>query len=131
MTFYKSVIEKNKLTTIKGDKKMKNMMDMVGMIKKAQAVQTQMAAVQNKMENTEFTGLAANGAVEVVLTGKLTPVKVKLDKSVVNPDDVETLEDLILVAMTNAKERADDASDKAFESIKKSLNLPDNFELPF
>ena len=66
---------------------MKNMMDMVGMIKKAQAVQTQMAAVQNKMENTEFTGLAANGAVEVVITGKFVPVKIKLDKSVVNPND--------------------------------------------
>jgi DNA-binding YbaB/EbfC family protein len=101
------------------------------MVKKAQAVQTQMAAVQNKMENTEFTGTAANGAVEVIMTGKLVPVSVKLDKSVVNPDDIETLEDLIIVAMKNAKEKADDASDKAFESIKKSLNLPENFELPF
>ena len=110
---------------------MKNMMDMVGMIKKAQAVQTQMAAVQNKMENTEFTGLAANGAVEVVITGKFVPVKIKLDKSVVNPNDIETLEDLIIVAMKNAKDRVDDASDKAFESSKKGLNLPDNFELPF
>ena len=107
------------------------MMDMVNMVKKAQAVQTQMAAVQNKMENTEFTGTAANGAVEVTMTGKLVPVSVKLDKSVVNPDDIETLEDLIIVAMKNAKEKADDASDKAFEIIKKSLNLPENFELPF
>ena len=110
---------------------MKNMMDMVNMVKKAQAVQAQMAAVQNKMENTEFTGQAANGAVEVVMTGKLVPVSIKLDKSVVNPDDIETLEDLIIVALKNAKDSADDASDKAFESIKKSLNLPDNFELPF
>ena len=83
------------------------------------------------MENTEFTGLAANGAVEVVMTGKLVPISIKLDKSVVNPEDIETLEDLILVAMKNAKDRADDASNKAFESIKKSLNLPENFELPF
>lgn len=110
---------------------MKNMMDMVTMVKKAQAVQTQMAAVQNKLENTEFTGIAADGAVQAVITGKLVPVSVKLDKSVVNPDDVETLEDLILVALKNAKERADDAADKAFESVKKNLNLPDNFELPF
>ena len=110
---------------------MKNMMDMVTMVKKAQAVQTQMAAVQNKLENTEFTGIAADGAVQAVVTGKLVPVSVKLDKSVVNPDDVETLEDLILVALKNAKERADDAADKAFESVKKNLNLPDNFELPF
>ena len=110
---------------------MKSMMDMVSMVKKAQAVQTQMAAVQNKLEKTEFTGLAADGAVQVVVTGKLAPVSVKLDKSVVNPEDVETLEDLIVVAMNNAKDKADDAAEKAFESIKKSLNLPDNFELPF
>ena len=102
---------------------MKNMMDMVSMVKKAQAVQTQMAAVQNKMENTEFTG--------VTMTGKFVPTSIKLDKSVVNPDDVETLEDLLLVAMKNAKTKIDDASDKAFDSIKKSLNLPENFELPF
>ena len=110
---------------------MKNMMDMVGMMKKAQAVQSQMAAVQNKMENTEFTGLSADGAVEVVMTGKFVPVKIKIDKKVVDPEDVETLEDLLLVAMKNAKDKVDDASDKAFESIKKSLNLPDNFQLPF
>ncbi len=110
---------------------MKNMMDMVSMVKKAQAVQTQMAAVQNKMENTEFTGLAADGAVQVTMTGKFVPTSIKLDKSVVNPDDVETLEDLLLVAMKNAKTKIDDASEKAFDSIKKSLNLPENFELPF
>ena len=110
---------------------MKNMMDMVSMVKKAQAVQTQMAAVQNKLENTEFTGTAADGAVQVVLTGKLVPVSVKIDKTVANPDDVETLEDLVLVALKNAKDQADDAADKAFDSIKKNLNLPDNFELPF
>ena len=110
---------------------MKNMMDMVSMVKKAQAVQTQMAAVQNKMEKTEFTGVAADGAVQVTVTGKLAPVSIKLDKAVVNPDDVETLEDLIMVAMKNAKSNADEAADKAFESIKKSLNLPDNFEFPF
>ena len=55
---------------------MKNMMDMVSMVKKAQAVQSQMAAVQNKLEKTEFTGLAADGAVQIVVTGKLAPVAV-------------------------------------------------------
>ena len=110
---------------------MKNMMDIMGMMKKAQAVQSQMTVVQNKMENTEFTGEDANGAVQVTMTGKFKATKIKLEPSVVDPADIETLEDLLLVAMNDAKQKADDATEKAFESIKKGLNLPDNFKLPF
>ena len=110
---------------------MKNMMDIMGMMKKAQAVQSQMAVIQNKMENTEFEGQAANGAVKVTLTGKFQATKVSLDKSVVDADDIETLEDLILVAINDAKTKANEAMDKAFEGVKKNLNLPENFKLPF
>ena len=101
------------------------------LMKKAQQVQTQVNILQTKMARQEFTGNAASGAVSVTLTGRGEAMKVHIDPSVVNPQDVETLEDLILVALKNAKERADDAADKAFESVKKNLNLPDNFELPF
>ena len=110
---------------------MKNMMDMISMMKKAQQVQSQMTIIQNKMENTEFTGTAANDAVQVTMTGKFKATKVKLDKSVVDADDIETLEDLVLVAINDAKQKADDAMEKAFESVKKSLGLPDEFKLPF
>jgi len=107
------------------------MMEMMNLMKKAQAVQAQAAALQNKMENTQFTGEAYKGAVKVTITGKFKPVKIELDKSVVDPADVETLEDLILVAMTDAKEKADKAMDTAMESMKSNLGLPENFKLPF
>ncbi len=110
---------------------MKNMMDMMNMMKKAQQVQSQMTIVQNKMENTEFTGSAANGAVQITITGKFKATKIKLDKSVVDPQDIETLEDLVLIAINDAKQKADDAMEKAFEAIKKNLGLPDEFKLPF
>lgn len=107
------------------------MMEMMNLMKKAQAVQAQAAALQNKMENTQFTGEASKGAVKVTITGKFKPIKIELDKSVVDPADVETLEDLILVAMTDAKEKADKAMDTAMESMKSNLGLPENFKLPF
>ena len=65
------------------------------------------------------------------MTGKFQATKVSLDKSVVDADDIETLEDLILVAINDAKAKADEAMDKAFEGVKKNLNLPENFKLPF
>ena len=110
---------------------MKNMMEMMNLMKKAQAVQAQAAALQNKMENTNFTGEASKGAVKVTITGKFKPVKVELDKSVIDPSDVETLEDLILVALTDAKDKADKAMDTAMESMKSNLGLPEDFKLPF
>ena len=110
---------------------MKNMMEMMNIMKKAQAVQSQAAALQNKLENTNFTGEASKGAVKITVTGKFKPVKVELDKSVVDPADVETLEDLILVAMADAKEKADAAMDAGMESMKSNLGLPENFKLPF
>ncbi|MBO7332365.1 MAG: YbaB/EbfC family nucleoid-associated protein [Alphaproteobacteria bacterium] len=110
---------------------MKNMMDMMGMLKKAQAVQSQMATVQNKMGATDFVGESAGGAVKITVNGKLEAKKISLDASVVDKDDIETLEDLILVAINNAREAVEDANAKAFEGIKKNLDLPDNFELPF
>ena len=107
------------------------MMEMMNLMKKAQAVQAQAAALQNKMENTNFTGEASKGAVKVTITGKFKPVKVELDKSVIDPSDVETLEDLILVALTDAKDKADKAMDTALESMKSNLGLPEDFKLPF
>ena len=101
------------------------------LMQKAQQVQTQVNILQTKMARQEFTGAAANGAVSVTLTGRGEATKVKVDASVVNPQDIETLEDLILVAINNAREAVEDANAKAFEGIKKNLDLPDNFELPF
>lgn len=110
---------------------MKNMMEMMNIMKKAQAVQSQMSTVQNKMNATEFTGEAAGGAVKITVNGKFEAKKVSVDASVVNKEDVETLEDLILVAINNARSVVEEANAKAFDGIKKNLDLPDNFEFPF
>lgn len=101
------------------------------LMKKAQQVQTQVNILQTKMEKQEFVGSAANGAVSVTLTGKGDAVKVHLDASVVDPKDTETLEDLILVAINDAKTKADDYQVSEMEKIQASLGLPPDFKMPF
>ncbi len=98
---------------------------------KAQKVQSQMTILQSKMEQQEFTGEAGNGAVTVVMTGKGRPVSVKLDKAVVDPADVETLEDLLVVALGNAHDNIDAYMAEEMEKMQASLGLPPGFKLPF
>ena len=98
---------------------------------KAQKVQSQMNILQTKMESQEFEGVAANGAVKIVTTGKGTPVKVSIDKSVVTPDDTETLEDLIMVALGDVRAKIDEYMAQEMERIQNSLGLPPGFKMPF
>ena len=101
------------------------------LISKAQKVQSQMSILQTKMEQQEFSGESGNGAIKIVMTGKGVPVSIKLDKSVVDPNDVETLEDLLLVAMKNVRENIDGYMTNEMEKMQASLGLPPGFKLPF
>ncbi len=107
---------------------MKNIGDLM---KKAQMVQSQMNILQAKMEKQEFEGVAGNGAVKIMMTGKGYPVKVSIDPEVADKDDVETLEDLVLLAIRDAREKADSAITNEMERIQSSLGLPSGFKLPF
>lgn len=101
------------------------------LMRKAQMVQSQMNILQTKLEQQEFEGVSGSGAVKITLTGKGYPVKVSIDASVVDKDDVETLEDLVLVALTDAKNKADETMAREVERMQTSLGLPKNFKLPF
>ena len=98
---------------------------------KAQKVQSQMNILQTKMESQEFEGISANGAVKITMTGHGAPVKVSIDKSVVSSDDVETLEDLVMVALTDVRNKIDGYMAQEMERIQKSLGLPPGFKMPF
>ena len=78
--------------------------NMNNLMKQAQKMQRQMEENQKALEEKEFTATAGGGAVEVTISGKREVTKVKLDEEVVDPDDIEMLEDLI-VAATNAQSR--------------------------
>jgi DNA-binding YbaB/EbfC family protein len=75
-------------------------------MKQAQKMQQQMADAQAELAETELTGTAGGGLVIVTVTGTGDVTGVKIDPKAVDPDDVETLEDLILAALHNAAEAA-------------------------
>ena len=82
--------------------------NMNNLMKQAQRMQRQMEENQKAMETKEFTAKAGGGAVEVTVTGKKEVTKVKLSPEVVDPDDVEMLEDLIVAATNEAMKLADE-----------------------
>ena len=84
--------------------------NMNNLMKQAQKMQRQMEESQRELEATEFTAKAGGGAVEVTVTGKKQMTKIVLSQDVVDPDDVEMLQDLILAATNEAMKMADDAS---------------------
>ncbi len=84
--------------------------NMNNLMKQAQRMQRQMEEGQRELETKEFTAAAGGGAVEVTVTGKKEVVKVKLSEEVVDPDDIEMLQDLIVAATNEALRQAEDAS---------------------
>ena len=96
---------------------------------KAQKVQSQMTILQSKMEELTFEGQAGNGLVKMTLTGKGYGVKAQIDDSLLA--DKESLEDLIVVAISDAREKADSYMMSEMEKMQKNLGLPPGFKLPF
>ena len=76
--------------------------NMANLMKQAQRMQRQMEEQQKELESKEFTATAGGGAVEVTVSGKREVLKVKLAEEVVDPDDIEMLEDLIMAAANEA-----------------------------
>ena len=84
--------------------------NMNNLMKQAQRMQRQMEEMQKEMETKEFEGTAGGEAVKIVVTGKKQVVNVELKPEVVDPDDIEMLQDLIVAATNEALSMEDDAS---------------------
>ena len=84
--------------------------NMNNLMKQAQRMQRQMEEGQKELETKEFTATAGGGAVEVTVTGKKEVVRVKLSEEVVDPDDIEMLQDLIVAATNEALKQAEEAN---------------------
>ena len=83
---------------------------MNNMMKQVQKMQKQMEEQQKALEEAEFSATAGGGAVQVTVSGKKVLTKVTLDPDAVDPDDVEMLEDLIMVAVNDAMKQVDEAN---------------------
>ena len=84
--------------------------NMNNLMKQAQRMQRQMEESQKELETKEFTAKAGGGAVEVTVTGKKEITKAKLSEEVVDPDDIEMLEDLVVAAANEALRMAEEAN---------------------
>ena len=95
--------------------------NMNNLMKQAQRMQRQMEENQKELEAKEYTAAAGGGAVEVTVTGKKEVVKVKLQEEVVDPDDIEMLEDLIMAATNQALRQAEEESAAAMSKLTGGL----------
>ena len=84
--------------------------NMTNLMKQAQRMQRQMEEGQKELETREFTASSGGGAVEAVVSGKKEVLKITLSQEVVDPEDVEMLQDLIVAAVNEAMRQADEAS---------------------
>ena len=101
--------------------------NMNNLMKQAQRMQRQMEERQKEVEAKEFTAKAGGGAVEVTVTGKKEITKVKLSEEVVDPDDIEMLEDLVMAATNEALRMADEANAEIMNKMTGGLNLGGGF----
>ena len=101
--------------------------DMNSMIRRAQKMQEDMTRVQAELEQKEYTTTSGGGAVEVVITGKKELKAINIKKDVVDPEDVEMLQDLILAAVNEAIRTVEEVSATELEKVTCGLNIPGLF----
>ena len=95
--------------------------NMNNLMKQAQRMQRQMEESQKALEEKEYTAAAGGGAVEVTVSGKKEVLKVKLAEEVVDPDDIEMLEDLIVAATNQALRQMEEDSASAMSKLTGGL----------
>ena len=95
--------------------------NMNNLMKQAQKMQKQMEENQKALEEKEFTASAGGGAVEVTISGKKEVTKIKLSEEVVDPDDIEMLQDLIVAAVNEAMRKVDEESGAAMSKLTGGL----------
>ena len=96
-------------------------------VKQAQKMQEQMEQIQAEIEEKTVEAVAGGGMVTVVATGKKEITEIKIKPEVVDPEDIETLEDLVMVAVNDAIKKADDMMNDAMSAITGGLNIPGLF----
>jgi hypothetical protein len=97
--------------------------NMNNLMKQAQKMQRQMEEGQKELETKEFSAKSGGGAVEVTVSGKKEVLSVKLSEEAVDPDDIETLQDMIVAATNEALRQAQDANDSLMSKMTGGMGL--------
>lgn len=104
---------------------------MAGLMKQAQQMQAKMQELQTKLEAMEVEGQSGAGLVVVTLNGKGDMRRLSIDPKLADPSDVEMLQDLIVAAHNDAKQKLEQTAAAEMQKISGGLNLPPGMKLPF
>jgi DNA-binding YbaB/EbfC family protein len=94
------------------------------MIQQAQQLQAQLLKAQEELANLTVEASSGGGAVTVTMNGQQQILSVKISKEVVNPEDVEMLEDMVLSAVKEAQSKAQEAAAKKMGGLTGGLKIP-------
>jgi hypothetical protein len=103
---------------------LKNLGDLGEMMKKARAVQDQMKQLQEDLARKQITADAGGGMVQATVNGRMELVKLKIDKSRIDPNDTEMLEDVIIAAVHAAQSRAGETLKQEMSKMAAGMGLP-------
>jgi nucleoid-associated protein EbfC len=95
-----------------------------GLMKQIQEMQGRMTQVQAELETLRVTGTAGGGMVEAVMNGKNELLSIKIDKQVIDPNDAEMLEEMVLAAISQAREKASEVQQEKMSEVTGGLPLP-------
>ena len=103
------------------------MADFLGMMKQAAQLQSKMQAMQEELGSLEVEGISGGGLVAVRMTAKMEVKVIKIDPSLLKPDEAEILEDLLVTAHGDARRKAEAAMQEKMQAITGKLGLPPGF----
>jgi DNA-binding YbaB/EbfC family protein len=107
------------------------MKDLMGMMKQAKQLQEKMQQMQDEVAAIIIEGSAGGGLVKVTVNGKNEMKAIKIDPSLVKPEEVEILEDLIVAAQNDARGKAEAKLAEKMREVTGGLSLPPGMKLPF
>ena len=94
------------------------------MLKQAQQLQKNMAKMQEELENSTVEGSAGGGVIKAVVSGKMTLESLTIDPEAVSPDDVEMLQDLVIAAVNDGIDKAQEMASSKMNSLTGGMNIP-------
>ena len=100
------------------------MADFLGMMKQAAQLQSKMKAMQEELDHIEVEGISGGGLVSVRMTAKMDVKGIKIDPSLMKPEEAEILEDLLVTAMGDARRKAEQAMQQKMQELTGGLSLP-------
>jgi len=107
------------------------MINIGNMMKQAQQLQKKMSEAQEKLKSIEVEGSSGGGMVKVIVNAKGDIKKINIDESLMKPNEKEITEDLVLAAINDAKNKAENVAAEEMKNLTGGISLPPGFKLPF